>query len=799
MNIESKKLSLDKLKEKCDPKLFEFESTKEIEPQEEIITQKRAEKSLDFGLEMKSKGFNLFVSGPSGTGRNTAVIKKLNRTAKKEDKPEDICYLYNFDKPDEPKVVTLSAGKGCEFKNDMEDFIKEIEIGIKKAFESNKYEERKRKVVKQYEEKKQSLFKEVEEFAKSKGFGLKQTITGIAVVPLKDDEPLKDEEYEKLLKKEKKEIDKKQKEIRKKLEKTLSKIRNIDKNAKQEVKELDKKVVLFSIGHLVDELKEKYENHEVIVKHLESIKQDIAQNVNNLKKNGGKQKLPFAQPGGNQKKKILRKYKVNLLVDNCDQEGAPVIVEDNPTYYNLIGRIEYAQKFGMMSTDFTMIKPGAIHKANGGYLVIQAMDILKDYFAWEALKRVLKHKKIKIEDINERFRLISIKSLTPRPLEIDVKVIIVGLPLIYHLLHMYDKDFKKLFKVKADFDTKFDKTKHRLNQFAGFIATKCKEENLNHFNPEAVATLMEHGSRFTDHKEKLTAKFSDLLNVIREASYWSNKDNSNIVKTKHINRAINEKIYRSNMVEEKIQEMIDKNTLLIDTKGKKIGQINGISILDLGDYRFGKPSRITARTYLGKGEVINIEREADLSGNIHSKGILTLKGYLGEKFAQDKPLALSASIAFEQIYQEIEGDSASSTELYCLLSSLAEVPLTQSIAVTGSVNQKGEIQPVGAINEKIEGFYKTCKIKGLTGEQAVIIPQQNVKHLMLKDEIIKAVKEGEFDIYAINTVEEGIEILSGLKAGEKNKEGKYPKDTIFHKVNQKLKKYSKLARKSRSK
>lgn len=799
MNIEDKEVSLKQLKEKCHPQLFEFESTEEIEPEEEIITQKRAEKSLDFGLGVKSEGFNLFVSGPSGTGRNTAVLKKLNEIAKKEEKPDDICYLYNFNKPDEPKVVTLPTGKGGKLKEDMEGFIKEIDTEIKKAFQSNKYETRKRKEIQQYEEKKQSLFKEVEEFAKSKGFGLKQTITGIAAVPLREGEPLKDKDYKKLSQEEKEELDEKQKEVREKLENILSKIRYIDKEAKQEIKELDKKVILYSIGHLVEELKEKYKNYRVIVDHLESIKKDIVQNVDSLKKSGSEQKLPFSPPGGDQKKKVLRKYKVNLLVDNCDQEGAPVIIEDNPTYYNLVGRIEYAQKFGMLSTDFTMIKPGAIHKANGGYLVIQALDVLKDYFAWEALKRILKHKKVKIEDINERFRLISIKSLKPCPLDINVKVIIVGLPLIYHLLHMYDKDFKKLFKVKADFDIRFTKSEDRINQFAEFVASKCKEENLNHFNSKAVADLMEHSSRLTGHKEKLSAKFSELLNVIREANYWSKKDNSDVVNSKHVDKAISEKIYRSNMIEEKIQEMIDENTLLIDTGGEKVGQINGISVLDLGDYRFGKPSRITARTYLGKGELINIEREAKLSGNIHSKGVLTLKGYLGEKFAQDKPLALSASVGFEQIYEEIEGDSASSTELYCLLSSLAEVPLTQNIAVTGSVNQRGEIQPVGAINEKIEGFYKTCKIKGLNNKQGVIIPQQNVKHLMLKDEVIKAVEDGKFHIYAIETVEEGIEILTGLKAGEKDKEDKYPENTVFYKVDKKLRKYSKLARKSKEK
>lgn len=796
MDIKSRKVPVEKLKKKCESDIFDFKTTQEVEAKYEMIKQKRVEKALDFGLGVKSEGFNLFVSGPSGTGRNTAVMRKVKEIAKNEPVPDDICYLYNFQKPDEPKVVTLPASKGCKFREDMENCIKEIETEIRKSFESKEYESHKRETLKHFEEQKKALSQELEEFAKSKGFTLQQTITGIAVVPVYKGKPLKDKDYEKLSEKEKNQINERQSEVQQKLEDYLRKVRNIERKAKQEIKELDKKIALYSIGHLIDEIKQKYKEFPIIEEHLESIKKDITNNVNNLKKEEDRSPFPF-MPAVNQKKKILNKYKVNLLVDNCELKGAPVVVENNPTYYNLVGKIEYSQTLGMMTTDFTMIKPGAIHRANGGYLIIQALDILKDYFAWEALKRIIKHKKVKIEDINERFRLISIKSLKPQPLPIDLKIIMVGLPLIYHLLYIYDKDFKKLFKVKADFDTKLDRSNERIKEYTTFIASKCKEENLNHFNSEAVATLIEHSSRLTEHKQKLSAKFSEILTVIREASYWSKKDNSKIVEAKHVKKAINEKIYRSNMIEEKIQEMIDENTLLIDTEGKKIGQINGISILDLGDYMFGKPSRITARTFVGKGDLVNIEREAKLSGNIHSKGVLILKGYLGEKFAQDKPLALSVSICFEQLYEEIEGDSASSAELYCILSSLTETPLAQNIAVTGSVNQKGEIQPVGAINEKIEGFYKTCKLKGLNGSQGIIIPKDNEKHLMLRDEVIKAVEEGAFHIYSIKTIEEGIEILTGIEAGKKDKQGKYPKDTIFYRANQKLAKYAKLAKETK--
>jgi lon-related putative ATP-dependent protease len=446
--------------------------------------------------------------------------------------------------------------------------------------------------------------------------------------------------------------------------------------------------------------------------------------------------------------------------------------------------------FGSMSTDFTMIAPGALHKANGGYLILQALDVLSSFMAWDALKRVIRNHEIKVEDINEQFRLISTTSLKPKPIPSDIKMIMVGPPWLYQLLYKFDEDFRKMFKIKADFDIEMDRDLDKMKKYAAFIKVRCEEEGLRHFDRKAVARVVEYGSRLTHDQEKLSARFMYIADILREADYWARQDNEDYVDVPHVDKAIHEKIYRSNLIEEKIVEFIDKGVLLIDTAGMVTGQVNGLSVIDIGEYMFGRPSRITARTYMGKKGVVDIERQVKMGGNIHSKGVMILNGYFGEKFAQDIPLSLSASICFEQSYEGVEGDSASSTEAYCLLSSLSDVPIKQSIAVTGSMNQHGAIQPVGGINEKIEGFYHVCKIKGLTGKEGVIMPESNVKHLMLKDEVIDAVKSGKFHVWTVSTIDEGIEILTGKKAGEKDRKGKYPKGTINYLVDQRLREYS---------
>jgi len=658
----------------------------------------------------------------------------------------------------------------------MEELLGELKTEIPRAFESEDYETRRQDLLKQYKEKRDVTLEDIENKAFEEGFVLKQSATGVILVPRSGDKPMTSEEYENLSPSEKEVIEKKKHELHIKIEQVLGEVRSMEKNAKEEIKDLEKEVALFSVKHIIDELRFKYREFEDIVEYLNHVQEDVINNIDSFKEEEeGGQAAIFGMKGA-PKKDTFRKYQVNLLVDHRQSKGAPVVNEPNPTYYNLLGRIEYVSQFGSMSTDFTKIAPGALHKANGGYLILQAMDVLSSFMAWDALKRVIRLHEIKVEDINEQFRLISTTSLKPNPIPSDIKIIMVGPPWMYQLLYKFDEDFRKMFKVKADFDIEMDRDEDKIKKYAAFIKVRCEEEGLRHFDRNAIAKIVEYGSRLTQDQEKLSAKFMYIADILREADYWARQDNAEYVDAPHIEKAVHEKIYRSSLIEEKIGELIDKDVLMIDTTGSVVGQVNGLAVLDIGEYMFGKPSRITARTYMGKKGFVDIERQVKMGGPTHSKGVMILSGYFGEKFAQDVPMTLSASICFEQSYDGVDGDSASSTEAYCLLSSLSDVPIKQSIAVTGSMNQHGTIQPIGGANEKIEGFYHVCKLRGLTGEEGVIIPERNAKHLMLKDEVVEAVKKKKFNIWTVSTVEEGIEILTGVKAGKKGKNGKYPKE-----------------------
>lgn len=772
---------------------FGFKQTDEVTSSAQIIGQERALKAIDFGLNIQDEWFNLYISGASGTGRNTAIVSAVEAIARKRKVPDDICYLYNFEKPDEPKCLALSAGKGCEFKRDMESLIKDLETEIHKSFLGEEYEKQRKMISDKFEKYREALDIELEEFAKAKGFVLEQTLTEVVVVPIYKGHRLTSQQYNGLSDEERIQIKNRQKEIDALLYENSRKARELQRHLRNELEELDKKIGLFAIGHLIEDLKKKYQNFDLILRHLDDIKEDILKNLGLLKKEPPPREGPFfLDLPAKEQDAVFSKYKVNLLIDNCKTQGAPVIIESNPTYYNLTGYVEYRAQFGVLTTDFTMIKPGAALKANGGYLIVQANQILRDYFAWDALKKIIRHKKVKIENLAEKYGFIPTTGLKPQDVPVDLKVIIVGDPYIYQLLYIYDEDFRKYFKVKVDFDRSIKKTEGFVQQFALLIAHKAKEENLLPFKKEAVAKVIDYGSRAIAHQEKISSNLLELIDLMKEADFWARRGNAKSVESKHVKIALDEKVFRSNMVENKIQELFEENTLFVDTEGMETGQINGISVINMGDYVFGMPSRITANTFIGEGEIVNIEREAKMSGKIHSKGVLILSGYLGQKFAQDKPLALSASICFEQLYEEVEGDSASSAELYCLISSISELPLRQDIAVTGSVNQKGKVQPVGGINEKIEGFYAVCKIKGLTGTQGVIIPKSNVKHLMIKDEVIDAVRNGKFHIYPVETIEEGIEILTGVEAGVLQENLIYKEGTVFYKVNEKLSQYVKL-------
>lgn len=785
-----RKLEAGDLKKTCNPKVFSFKTTEDYVFEHEPLHQERGVKAIDFGLNLKSEGFNIFVCGDSGTGRNTQVKKAVNEIALREKTPDDWIYVNNFIHEDEPVAINLPAGRGIIFKKDMEELINELKVEIPKAFESEDYEIRRQELLKKYKQKRDSVLEEIENKAYEEGFVLKQSATGVILVPRKADQQMTITDYEKLSDDEKEKIEKKKHQLHIKIEQVLSEVRAMEKDAKTKIKELEKEVALFSVKHLIDELRFKYREFENVVEHLNYVQEDIVDNIDSFKEDEeDSQGMVFGLKSPS-KKNSFRKYEVNVLVDHRHSKGAPVISEPNPTYYNLIGRIEYVSHFGSMSTDFSMISAGALHKANGGYLVIQAMDVVTSFMAWDALKRVIRNHEIKVEDINEQYRVITTTSLKPKPIPSDIKIIMIGPPWMYQMLYKFDEDFREIFKVKADFDVEMTRDTDKIKKYAAFIKVRCEEEGLRHFERNAAAKIVEYGSKLTDDQEKLSAKFMCIVDILREADYWAGKDNAKYVNVAHVEKALHEKIYRSNLIEEKIVELISKNVLMVDIEGSVKGQVNGLAVLDMGEYMFGKPSKITVSTYMGKTGVVDIERQVKMGGNIHSKGVMILNGYFGEKFAQDIPLSLNASICFEQSYDGVDGDSASSTEAYCLLSSLSGVPIKQSIAVTGSMNQHGFVQPVGGINEKIEGFYHVCKVKGFTGKQGVIIPELNAKHLMLKDEVINAVKNKKFHIWAVSTIDEGIEILTDKKAGKKNGKTRYPKNTINYLVEQKLREYS---------
>jgi len=746
--MEKFKVPVEKLKKVCNINSFSFKTTEEIPPLEGIIGQERAKKALEFGLKIKSNGYNIYVSGVSGTGRTTSVEQAIKKLAESQPVPDDWVYVYNFTNPDTPKALRFPPGKANIFKKDMDSLINDLKLEIPKVFEGEVYLEHKNQILKEFQNKRNALLDQLEESAKRAGFQIKQTPSGILFIPTVEGKPLSEEEMEQLTEEAKEEIRKKQELLYEQLDEILRQIRQFEKDTKQKLSQLEKDTAKYILTPKIEELKEKYIKQKEVIEYLEEVEKDIVENVDEFKEKKEVEILPGLKLP--EKEPSLFKYKVNVLIDNSKTKGAPVVKETNPTCYNLCGRIEYRPQFGAMVTDFTMIKPGALHKANGGYLILQVLDVLKNYFSWETLKRALKNKQIIIEDLNEQFRLINTPTLRPEPIPLETKVILIGQPIFYYLLFHYDEDMKKLFKVKADFSTLMDRDKQGLKDYASFISKICREEGLKHFDKSAVARIIEYGSRKVEDQTKLTTRFIEIADIIRESNFWAETENSEIVTEKHVKKALDEKIYRSNLIEKRIEELIKEGTIMVDVDGEKVGQINGLSVITLGDYSFGKPSRITATISIGRDGVINIDREVKLAGTIHNKGFLIINNYLKEKFGKNKAITFSGSICFEQLYEEIEGDSASSTELYLLLSALSGLPIKQGIAVTGSVNQKGEVQPIGGVNEKIEGFYYTCKSMGLTGKQGVIIPERNIKNLMLNDEVIEAVKKGKFHIYANN-------------------------------------------------
>ncbi len=785
-------IPVEKLKKICnyDEELSFCKTSQDVTPSDEVIGQERALRSMQFGLAIDSPDFNIFVVGMQGTGKSTFAQAIISKSALSKPVPDDWCYINNFNDQDQPLVISLPAGQGRVFQNDMKELLADLKTSIPKAFEGNIYEQKKDTIVQSLQSKIEVLFKSLENEADQEGFAVKSVPPRFVLVPVKDGKMMPNEDYEQLPQEERKELEVKGRKLEKKLEDTLHEVNILQKQVRGEMLELEKQVVFAASESQVNQLKIKYEEYPKIVEYLQAVLQDVQDNhtiFNPVEPTTEQAASPFPKENID----YFSRYAVNLFINNEKSEGAPVIFEANPYYYNIFGKIEYKSQVLAVNTDLTMVKPGSIHKANGGYLILQINDLMKDPSAWDALKKALKYKQATVENIGEQYRLVPTVGMKPEPVPLNIKVILIGTPGIFELLTTYDEDFNKLFKIKVDFDVEMPRTPENIYKYVSFVSQICRKENFKHFDRTALGRIIEYSSRMAGDQNKLSTQFSVMNDLICEAATVARLNSSEYVQAHHVDEAIKERKYRSNKAEEKLQEQIKLGNILIKTDGAEIGQINGLSVIEFGGYSFGLPSRITARTYAGHEGVINIERETKMSGNIHAKGVLILSGYLGGKFGQKKSLGLTAQITFEQNYSGVDGDSASSTELYAILSSIAGVPLKQSIAVTGSVDQRGDIQPIGGATQKIEGFFDLCNSIGLTGEQGVMIPIQNVDNLMLKDEIIAAVKENKFHIYAVSTIEEGIELLSGVPAGTINESETYPKNTIFGMVALKLEEYGK--------
>jgi lon-related putative ATP-dependent protease len=793
MSSKIQELSPNELRYRCDESQFDFENTENLPSLEGMIGQERALRSIDFGVSIQSPGFNIYAMGPTGSGKTSVVIEQLQERAKQLPTPDDWCYVQNFSELHKPKYLRLAAGKGVELRNDMDRLVEELQRDIPQALESEDYENERNRITQELQRRRTAEFSKLDQTARERGFTLQRGPSGVLLVPLVEDKPMTPEQYSQLSEEEKAKIEEKGQGLQMEFTNTMRAIQAIEREGRNQLTELERNIAMFAVGHLIDELREKYADFPDVTGYLNEVQKDVIENVSDFKPAPpeGQQTFPFMVP-----RVSFEKYTVNVIVDNSQTKGAPIVLESNPAYHRLIGRIERLAQFGTLVTNFTMIKSGALHRANGGYLILEVDDLLRNPFSYNALKRTMKDKEIRITDFAEELSLISTITLEPQPIPFNVKVVLIGNPLFYYLLEEYDEDFAELFKVQADFDVQMNRTDENMRRFAQFLKMHCEKENLPHFDKSGVARMIEYSAELTSDQTKLSARFADICDMVREAGFWASQTHprpfprgesgNGFITRQDVQKAIDEKIYRSNRIEERIQEMIERGQIFISTDGAVVGQVNGLSVMSLGKYMFGKPSRITARTYMGRGGITNIEREVRMSGPIHNKGVMILSGYLNGKYGQEKPVSMSAQIGFEQLYEGVEGDSASSTELYAILSSLSEIPIKQGIAVTGSVNQRGEIQPIGGVTQKIEGFFGVCKAFSLTGEQGVLIPKSNVTNLMLKEEVIKAVREGKFHIYPVETIEQGIEILTGREAGERQEDGKYPEGTINWAVEEKL-------------
>ncbi len=773
------RLTPEQVYRKTDLSGVAFETTDDLEELDRVIGQPRAVDAIRFGSGMKDGGFNIYALGPTGLDKRGLVRRFFESRANKSPTPSDWCYVHNLSQEHRPRAIELPAGEGHAFRKDMEALVHELRTALSAAFESEEYQSRRQTILDSFRERQSEAFDALQGRARSENMALIRTPGGIAVAPTRDGEVLSPEEVDALSEEAQTTLKAKVEELQDELQRILRQVPGWQRSMREALDDLNREMAELAVGALIDELRERYQAYPKVVEHLDAVQEDVVANA--------EQFLPQSERGGAElmqamqqqsQEQFLRRYSVNVLVDHAETEGAPVVYEDNPTYQNLIGRLEHQAQMGALLTDFTLIKPGALHRANGGYLIIDADKLLLQPQAWEGLKRALKSQRLSIESLGQQLGLISTVSLDPEPIPLSVRIALIGDARLYYLLLALDPEFAELFKVAADFDGQMPRDTEHQERYARLIATVAQREKLRPFDRSAVERIMDHSARAVGDADRLSARMREVRDLMLEADYWAAEAEHQVVTAGDVQQAIEAQIHRSDRVRERVHESILRQITLIDTEGAVVGQVNGLSVLGLGNVAFGQPSRITARVTLGKGQVVDIEREVDLGGPLHSKGVMILTGFLHGRYAQDKPLSLSASLVFEQSYGGVDGDSASSAELYTLLSAISGVPIRQSLAVTGSVNQRGEVQAIGGVNEKIEGFYDICAARGLTGEQGVLIPVANVQHLMLRPDVVRAVAEERFHIYAVAHADQGLELLTGVAAGEPDEEGRYPEGTI---------------------
>mgnify|MGYP000709899795 CR=1 FL=1 len=807
-------LPADRLFHRCDTANLGFTTTAELEPLTQPLGQDRAVEAVRFGIGIRSEGFNMFCLGPDGAGKTSLVRQFLGSAAGEQPTPDDWVYVNNFDSPYKPWPFSLPAGRAREFSRDMDNLVEELQAAIPAAFEGEEYRSRRHAIEEEFKEAHEKSFGDVQKRANEQNIAIMRTPVGLAMAPMRDGEVLSPEDFQKLPEEEQEDFRQRMSALQEELEKSMQELPKVQKEHREKLKQLNQEFADYAARHAIDELKQKYSAIQAVQDHLEAVRADVVENAGlflqgeegesedqegqaaqgGQQGQGGMPQAMMAAGGGPRgRPSPFNRYKVNVLVDNSENQGAPVVFEDHPTQPNLVGRIDHLSIYGTLTTDFTLIKSGALQRANGGYLILEARKLLMQPFAYEDMKRALRSREIRIESPGQSLGMFSTVSLEPQAIPLDVKVVLIGDPMLYYLLAAYDPEFRELFKVAADFDTRMERDAEAVTLYARLLGSLARGENLMPLEAAGVARVVEHASRLAEDAEKLSIHMSSVGDLVREADYWARRDGAEAVGADHVQQAIDHKEYRSNRIRQRLQEEILRGTIHVDTEGATTGQVNGLAVLQLGDYAFGKPGRITCRVRPGKGDVTDIEREVQMGGPIHAKGVLILSSFLASRFALDTPLSLSASLVFEQSYSGIEGDSASSAELYALLSALADTPIKQGLAVTGAVSQYGEVQAIGGVNEKIEGFFDVCQGRGLTGDQGVLIPAPNAKHLMLRQDVVDACREGRFHIYPVATIDEGIALLTGVPAGEPDGRGEYPLGTINRRVAARLSEFHRKA------